>query len=195
MANRAKPRGKKAAAARGKVRSQGTVATLPKKAKGRRGRRGDNSGTHALGDDDCLYHAQQLDAARNKMKSITEELDQARGIYRSRRKTAKSAGYNLDAYDINVKLKTQDMGHVQVNYADAGRYLRIEGSPLAAQLSLFQNMESPAPVVDIALQGQAAGKNGESMTSNPHKAGSDDYMVWHENWTLGQEQIAAGMKQ
>jgi hypothetical protein len=192
MAQRA--RGKKKSASKGKIPSRGRVATLPKQSKKRRGR-GDNSGDHALSNDDVLYHGAQLDAARNKMKSITEELDQARGVYRSRRKTAKSAGYNLAAYDINVKLKTQDMGHIQVDYADAGRYLRLEGSPLATQLSLFQNMEAPAPEVDALLQGEAAGKNAEPAENNPFLAGSDNFARWAEGWASGQLENAKTFSQ
>lgn len=129
MAPRAKPRAKKKPPARGKVVSRGVVATLPRKSKSKkRGGRGDNSGIHALGDDDVLYHQDQLDAARKKMATAQAEVTQLRGVYQNKRKAAKKAGFNTDAYDINVKLEGLDMGRVQVDYADAGRYLKLNGS-------------------------------------------------------------------
>jgi hypothetical protein len=161
------------------------VATLPKQSKKRRGR-GDNSGLHALGDDDALYHQDQLDSARKKMKSLQEEVDQQRGVYRSKRKTAKSAGFNLDAYDINVKLENLDMGKVQVDYADAGRYLKLRQHPLAEQLQLFQNMEAPAPTVDALLQGEQAGKAAVDAGANPFTPGTEQFQQWADGWAKGQ---------
>lgn len=189
MANRARPKtAKKKSAAKGRVPSRGTVATLPRqsKSKRKRGGIGDNSGLHALSDNDVLYHQDQLDVGRRKIKTLAEEMTQLRGVYQSKRKTAKKAGFNLDAYDINVKLENLDMGKVQVDYADAGRYLKVRGSPLAEQLMLFQNMETPAPKVDANLQGQQAGKNAENAENNPFKPGTDEFVSWAEGWATGQ---------
>ena len=189
MAERAKA---KAKSGKGKVSSRGTVATLPKK--GGKPGKGHNSDMHAVPDEVILRHINTMKTKMKTMDKVQEELDQARGVYRLARKLAKKEGVNLAAFDMVIRLEKQDHGAVLVDHADAGRYLRITESPLATQMDLFQNLQAPAPVVDVALQGQKAGENGEPMTNNPHTPGSDDYTIWHENWTLGQTKIAEEMR-
>lgn len=193
MAERARAR-KKVGKGKGKVPSRGTVATLPKK-KGKRGI-GDNSGLHAVPDEVIGRHLDTLKAKKKALDKVVadykEDLDQARGVYRSARKLAKKEGVNLKAFDIMSELESEDMGHVQVNYADVARYQKITDSPLL-QLEMFAGMLAPEPKVDVALQGQQAGKEGANRDSNPHKPGSDDFQVWDENWMVGQGQIANKM--
>ena len=198
MAPRAKPQAKKKAAAKGKVTSRGTVATLPKKLKGKKRGIGDNSGLHAVPDE---VIARNLAAVKAKKKALDkvvadykEDLDQARGVYRSARKLAKKEGVNLKAFDIMVSLEADDLGHVQVNYADVARYQELTDSPLL-QLDMFKGMLAPpAPKVDANLQGQAAGRNAEPPENNPHKAGTEEFVSWAEGWAAGQAMNAEGFR-
>lgn len=164
----------------------------PKVKKGRRAI-GDNSGKfHAVPDETIVRAIDTLRTKKRAMKKVQEELDQLKGVYRSARKKAKSDGLNLDAFDLIEALENQDQGTVLVNHADAGRYLRLTESPLATQMELFQNLEAPAPKVDVALQGQQAGKEGAPADANPHTPGSDDFVIWHDNHKIGVKQAEAG---
>lgn len=163
MANRAKPKSAKKKAATGKVPSRGTVATLPKRGKGKKRGIGDNSDMHAVPDETILRAIETLRTKKRAMKKAQEELDQVKGVYRSARKKAKADGLNMDAFDLIEALENQDQGSVLINHADAGRYLKLTESPLALQMELFQNLSAPAPKVDANLQGQQAGKNAVKM--------------------------------
>lgn len=195
MAERA--RAKKKTAAKGAVKGK-AIAVLPKKTKGGKGKPGvgHNSGLHAVSDEVIGRHLDTLKAKKKALDKIVndykEDLDQARGVYRSARKLAKKEGVNLKGFDIMIELEGQDMGHVQVNYADVARYQKITDSPLL-QLEMFAGMLTPEPAVDVALQGQQAGKEGANRDSNPHKPGGDDFQIWDENWMLGQKMIADKM--
>ena len=189
MAERAKSKPK--GAAKGKVSSRGTVATLPKK--GKKAGVGHNSGLHAVPDETIRTNLMALKAKKKALDKVVadykEDLDAARGVYRSARKLAKKEGVNLKGFDIMIALETEDMGHVQVNYADVARYQKLTDSPLL-QLDMFSGMLQPEPKVDVALQGQQAGKEGVDRGDNPHKPGSDDYLIWEENWQIGQNTLA-----
>lgn len=188
MATRA--RGRKSA--KGKVRGK-PIAKLPKQSqRKRRPGIGHNSGEYAVPDETILRAINTLRAKKKAMEKVQEELDQARGVYRSARKAAKNDGLNLDAFDLIEKLERQDQGTVLVNHADAGRYLKLTESPLALQMDLFQNLEAPKPEVDVAMQGYNAGKNAEPVDNNPHVPGSTDFVLWAENHAKGIAEATAG---
>jgi hypothetical protein len=188
MAERAKP--KKKSAAKGRIPSRGRVATLPKQSKRKkRGGIGDNSGE--VPDEVKLRHINALRAKRKAIAKAQEEVDQLKGVYRAARKLAKKEGLILDAFDIMVKLDESDHGAVITDYAHAGDYLRLVESPLA-QMELFQNLEAPKPVVDVAMQGLNAGKNAEPADVNPHPPGSADFVLWAENHARGLAETTAG---
>ena len=185
MAERAKSRPK---AGKGKVKGD-AIAKLPKGAKAKIGH---NSGR--IPDEVYERHLAKIDATAKAMEKAKELFDQAKGVHQSAFKSAKNDGCDIDSIKLARKLHAQDHGVIQVTYANVSRVLTIMKSPLGEeQLNLFGAIEAPAPVVDVALQGQAAGKNGEPMGSNPHTPGSPEFAVWHENWTLGQQQIADSM--
>lgn len=195
MATRANAKNRKAKT--GKIVSRGKVATLPKsamKAKGKKRGIGHNSGG-GIPDEIYERHLAKIDTTAKAMEKAKEAFDQAKGVHQSAYKTAKNDGCDIDAIRLARKLDKQDHGVTQVTYANVARVLNIMGSPLGAeQLDLFGSIVEPSPAVDVALQGQNAGKNGEPMTNNPWPPGSEDFQVWHENWTLGQSQIAEGMR-
>lgn len=194
MAERAKAKPK---AAKGKVKGK-AIAVLPKKSRGAKGKPGPghNSGMHAVSDEVIGRHLDTLKAKKKALDKVVndykDDLDQARGVYRSARKLAKKEGVNLKAFDIMSELESEDMGHVQVNYADVARYQKITDSPLL-QLEMFQGMLAPEPAVDVALQGQNAGKGGEPADNNPYPANTDDHVIWRENHQLGVKQATEAL--
>lgn len=193
MAERAKS---KAKAAKGKVTSRGTVATLPKKRGSKKAAGVGHNSMHAVPDETIRTNLLALKAKKKAMDKVVadykEDLDTARGVYRSARKLAKKEGVNLKGFDIMIALESDDLGHVQVNYADVARYQKLTDSPLC-QLDMFSAMLTPEPKVDIALQGQQAGKEGVDRGDNPHTPGSDDFLIWEENWQIGQNVLAEGL--
>lgn len=191
MANRAKAKSKKTTT--GKVKSRGRVATLPKQ-KGRKVGIGHNGAPKA--DEATVKHHHA--ALRRDLKAIAdvvEEMDQAKGVYRSTRKAAKKAGINLAAFDFNTKLESDDQGKIHKDIADAVRYQKITGSKLV-QLQLFNpDLEGPvAPEVDAKLQGFNAGKGGEPGDNNPHTPGTPEFVLFAEGWVEGQAALGAGIK-
>lgn len=190
MAERAKARPKKTAAKRAGGRgSRGTVATLPKKVgKG-------HNGPPGMTDDQIRDWQGKLDRAFKKVGEAQEEVKQANGVYRSLLKSAKKEGFDPTAYIEARNLDREDHGHVQVRYANIGRYLRVRGSNLATQMDLFQDIEPPAAAEEPpAVKGLAAGRRGDDRTSsNPYKAGSEEWEEFDSNWLTGQREIAEKM--
>lgn len=187
MAQRAS--GKKKAAkkkvAGGRLVSRGKVAALPKKVGV-----GHNSG--AVPDEVIVRNIKSMNAKWADVEKAKLAYDQAKGVYQNARKVAKKDGVNVDGYDIMRRLEKEDMGHVQINHADAARYMRLTDSPLL-QLNLFDGMAIPEPKVDAHLQGRNAGKGGESAENNPHTPGSEEFQLWADGWVAGQEDLAKGI--
>lgn len=193
MAERARAKGKKATtkkkAPKGAQASRGKVAKMAKA-----GSVGHNSQNAGLSDDEVRIEINRLNRLYADWEKANAEAKQVKGVYQSARKAAKKNGLNIDAYTQARDLDRQDHGRVLVDAADAGRYLRIMKSPLALQMDLFQNLEAPPPTVDVALQGQQAGKNAEPASNNPYTPGSDDFNIWAENHALGLKQVADGFR-
>jgi len=190
VANRAKAKSKKAT--QGKVKSRGKVATLPKQ-KGARAGIGHN-GAPKADESTVKHHHAALRSDLKAIADIVEEMDQAKGVYRSTRKAAKKAGINLASFDFNRKLEEDDQGKIHTDIAEAVRYQKITGSKLV-QLQLFNpNLEGPlAPEVDAKLQGFNAGKNGEPGDNNPHKPGTPEFVQFAEGWVEGQGKLQGGI--
>lgn len=193
MAPRAKPKAKKASASKGKVPSRGTVATLPKQTKGKKRRMGDNSGK--IPDEVYERHLAKIDTTGKAMDKAKEAYDQAKGVHQSAFKAAKGDGCDIDAIRLARKLDKQDAGVTQVTYANAARVLNLMGSALGEeQLNLFGSIVEPPPKVDVALQGQQAGKNAEPASNNPYLQGTEDHVIWSENHKVGIEQAKASFQ-
>lgn len=186
MANRAKPRAR-TKAARGKIKSRGKVATLPKQSRKAKGGIGHNSGG-GIPNEVYERHLAKIDTTAKAMEKAKESFDQAKGVHQSAYKAAKSDGCDTDAIRLARKLEKQDHGVTQVTYANVARILNIMGSPLGSeQLNLFGAIETPSPKVDANLQGQMAGKNAEPAENNPFDPGTDNFQQWAEGWVTGQE--------
>lgn len=199
MASRAKAPKRKAAAKgkKGKIVSRGTVAVLPKQSKARVKKRGigDNSGDHRVPDEVYERHLSKINTTEKAMERAKAEYDQAKGVHQNAYKAAKNDGCNTDAIRLARKLDKMDHGAVVTDYADVGRVLNIMRSPLGSeQMDLFGSISAPAVEVDVALQGLNAGKNAEPIDNCPYPAGSENYVMWRDNWEKGQEQNRQGLQ-
>lgn len=190
MANRARPK-TKAKAQKGKVKGA-AIATLPKSAKSKRGK-GDNSRNAGISDAEVKIELGKLDRLFSSYEKDNEVAKQSKGVYNSALKAAKKNGIDTDAYVAARDKNRADHGRVITQAANEGRYLRVMNSPLATQMMLFQNLEEPGPAVDVALQGQMAGKGGEPIDNNPHTPGGDDWAVWNENHAIGVGQVTKAL--
>lgn len=171
-----------------------TLKTKPRGGKAKAGRRGHNSENAGLSDAEAKIELTKLDRLYADWEKDNEVASQSKGVYRSALKAAKKNGIDTDAYVGAREKNRADHGKVITQAANEGRYLRIMNSPLATQMNLFQNLETPAPAVDVALQGQMAGKNAEPESNNPYNPGTDDYMIWAENHKIGIGQAADSLR-
>lgn len=190
MAARANPKNKaKAKAAKGRVPSRGTVATLPKKAKNKKRRRGDNSGDHSVPDEVYERHLAKINSTEKAMQKAKEEFDQAKGVHQSAYKAARGDGCDIDAIREARKLDQQDHGVTQIKYANVARVLNIMGSGLGSdQLDLFGGILSMGkPKVDPAKDGFKAGVEAQPVENNPFAPGSEDFVAWANAYAEGQQ--------
>lgn len=189
MASRANPK-KKAAAAKGKVPSRGRVATLPKKTKAKKRRRGDNSGDHSVPDEVYERHLAKINSTEKAMQKAKEEFDQAKGVHQSAYKAAKGDGCDIDAIKLARNLDQQDHGVTQITYANVARVLNLLESPLgSAQMDLFGAIVTvDSPKVDPFVRGEADGKAAVDAGDNPYNAGSSEFQRWAEGWAKGQQE-------
>lgn len=187
MANRARPKtAKKKSAAKGRVPSRGTVATLPKKNKKRR--RGDNSGDHSVPDEVYERHLAKINSTDKAMQKAKLEYDQAKGVHQSAYKAAKSDGCDTDAIKHARKLDQQDHGLTQIMYANVARVLNIMESPLGSkQLDLFGAITAMEPTRDAKAEGTKAGADASPAENNPFKPGTEDFVAWATGWAEGQQ--------
>lgn len=190
MAARANPKNKaKAKAAKGKVPSRGTVATLPNKAKNKKRRRGDNSGDHSVPDEVYERHLAKINSTEKAMQKAKEEFDQAKGVHQSAYKAAKGDGCDIDAIKHARKLDSQDHGMTQIMYANVARVLNIMESPLGSeQMDLFGAITAIAKTdVDPAKAGFKAGVEAQPVENNPFMPGSEDFVAWANAYAEGQQ--------
>jgi len=186
---------KKASAAKsrggrsGAISSRGRVAMLPRKAKGNK-----HNGPPGLTDDAIRDWQGKLDRSYRKVTDAQDEVRSANGVYRSLLKEAGKQGFDKQAYIEARALDKEDHGHVQVRYANIGRYLRVRGSNLATQLSLFQDIDLPETDDDgeaAAVKGLKAGRSGlVNQDANPYRPGTEDHQAWDNNWRTGQSELA-----
>ena len=193
MAERARAKAKKKTAKGGKIRSRGKVAELPASAlKARKGSK--HNGPPGMTDDQIADWQGKLDRSYKKVTDAQDEVRTMNGVYRSMLKAAGKEGFDKQAYIEARTLDKEDHGHVQVRYANIGRYLKVRGSNLATQMDLFQidlpEIEDEAP----AVRGLRAGRAGDDRAkSNPYKPGSEDFEAFDSNWLTGQKEIANRM--
>lgn len=166
-------------------------AAKSKAAKGANGIGHNSSGRQQLSPEQVKYFEKKLRGGLRDIAAATKEANQARGVYRSDRKEAKKAGYNLNAFDINWRLEQEDLGKIQQDYADAAYYQHVTDSPLK-QISMFDSLLPPTPKSEPpGVRGFKAGESGlVNQTDNPYTPGTEDFVAWDENWTKGQAKLA-----
>lgn len=196
MATRASAKSKKGTSKKGgKVKSKGTVATLPKQSRAGKPGVGHNSGAKGgMTDSEKKVEINRLNRLYADWQKELETAKQSKGVYDAARKAAKKKGLNIDAYTDARDMHKDDHGHVQQHFADVGDILRIMESPLATQLDMFQGIEVPERPDDrpAGVRGLEAGRAGNDRQENPYPANSDEYTEYDNAWLEGQKEIATG---
>lgn len=143
------------------------------------------------------HHAGIIIADRKRWMKKRDEAADAKALLGNRYKAAKESGVDTDALKTAIELGERSTAEVVAETRNLARYLKILESPLAdKQLSLFSlinDAAGPAPLEPL-LQGEHAGKNGESIDSCSHKPGSAEFEMWNEGWRKGQASLADGLK-
>lgn len=167
------------------------IETLAKNA-AKENAKGKNTGEVA--DETVGMHINLIKAAEVEWRELRDKASAAQGVLRNRYKVAKQDGVDVDALKLAFRINERASGEVISEQRNLGRYLKIMGSPLGTQWSLFEEEgEDGKPKVDPNLQGQHAGRNGEPAENNPFTPGSEQFTDWAEGWVAGQQMLAQGV--
>lgn len=154
------------------------AAAANKKAKGK------NVGEAS--DETVGMHVNLIKAAEIEWRMLRDQASQAQGVLRNRYKVAKGDGVDVDSLKLAFRIAERSTGEVVSEQRNVGRYLRVMGSPLGTQWSLFDDADEagadgkPAATAgfDAELQGQHAWANNEPISNNPFTPGTDDFVAW-----------------
>lgn len=151
--------------------------------------------TGEVTDETVGMHVNLIKAAEANWREARDRAAELQGVLRNRFKVAKNDGVDVDALKLAFKINERASGEIVAEQRNVGRYLKIMGSPLGTQWSLFEDSvtDDGKPKVDASLQGQHAGRNGEPAENNPFTPGTDDFAAWAEGWTNGQAMLAGGI--
>ena len=146
-------------------------------------------------DETVGMHVNLIKAAETNWREARDRAAELQGVLRNRDKVATNDGVDIDALKLAFKIAERASGEIVAEQRSIGRYLRIMGSPLGTQWSLFEDSDADEgkPKVDANLQGQHAGRNGEPAENNPFTPGTEDFTAWAEGWTSGQSMLADGI--
>lgn len=153
--------------------------------------------TGEVTDETVGMHVNLIKAAEVQWREARDRAAELQGVLRNRYKVAKNDGVDIDALKLAFKIAERSSSEVVAEQRSLARYLKIMGSPLGMQWSLFEDSvtEEGRPKVDANLQGQHAGRNGEPAENNPFTPGSADFVAWSEGWVAGQNMLADGIGQ
>ena len=143
-------------------------------------------------DETVGMHVNLIKAAEVEWRELRDKASQAQGVLRNRYKVAKGDGVDVDSLKLAFRIAERSSGEVVSEQRNVGRYLRIMGSPLGTQWSLFDSEEA-AETIDPAAQGEQAGLNGEPRDVNPYTPGSTPWFMWNNSWQTGQDKLAEGL--
>lgn len=139
-------------------------------------------------DESVGMHVNLIKAAEIEWRELRDKAAQAQGVLRNRYKVAKGDGVDVDSLKLAFRIAERSSGEVVSEQRNVGRYLRIMGSPLGTQWSLFEGVEGetagedgkPAakPGFDAELQGQHAWANNEPISNNPFTPGTEEFVAW-----------------
>jgi hypothetical protein len=133
-----------------------------------------------------LRHWREIREAKNAHADTSTAVARAK-------KSAKSAGVDLDALKLLEKFADLDTDEAEVQLRHLFTYAKWIKLPLGTQTEMFQ---APEPKPDVAQEhadweageaGIAAGKSGLKRTVNPYKAGTSTHVAWDRAWLGGKE--------
>ena len=144
-------------------------------------------------DETVGMHVNLIKAAKVEWRELRDKASQAQGVLRNRYKVAKGDGVDVDSLKLAFRISERASGEVVAEQRNVGRYLRIMGSPLGTQWSLFDSEEA-AETIDPAAQGEQAGLNAEPKENNPHTPGTTPWFTWNNGHQVGAEKLAENLR-
>ena len=173
--------------------------TQQQPAGGGRGANGQAGAGHNVTDETIAEHMKKVMSARSEMQDVQEQLDEARGVYRSCLKAAKKSGVDPDAITAALKMMDGDHAEIRVRSQMTRRILKVSGSPLALvyaeQPDLFDAAGPKQAHVtgsdDAAFaDGYNKGKAGGNINANPHGRTATAHAAWNRGWHQAQADLA-----
>lgn len=159
------------------------AAAANKKAKGK------NVGEAS--DETVGMHFNLIKAAEIEWRELRDKATQAQGVLRNRYKVAKGDGVDVDSLKLAFRIAERSTGEVIAEQRNLGRYLKIMGSPLGHQWSLFDEPDAEGATLDATAQGEQAGREGTDRDANPYTPGKPDWFAWNNGWQTGQDALIA----
>lgn len=142
-------------------------------------------------DETVGMHVNLIKAAEIEWRELRDKAAQAQGVLRNRYKVAKGDGVDVDSLKLAFRIAERSTGEVVSEQRNIGRYLKIMGSPLGHQWSLFDEPDADGATLDAAAQGEQAGKEGADRDSNPYQPGTPNWFSWNNHWQIGQDALAS----
>jgi hypothetical protein len=144
-------------------------------------------------DETVGMHVNLIKAAEIEWRALRDQASQAQGVLRNRYKVAKGDGVDVDSLKLAFRISERSTGEVVSEQRNVGRYLRIMGSPLGTQWSLFDEPDADGASLDATARGEQDGKEGLDRASNPYAPGSSDWFAYNNAWQMAQDKLAEGL--
>jgi len=167
------------------------IETLSNAARKANAKSGKNVGEAS--DETVGMHINLIKAAEVEWRELRDKAAQAQGVLRNRYKVAKGDGVDVDSLKLSFRIAERSSGEVISEQRNVGRYLRIMGSPLGTQWSLFDQEDAEGVTLDATAQGEQAGREGADRDGNPFTPGKPDWFAWNNGWQTGQDALASGL--
>ena len=167
---------------------QEAIERLTASAKKENAKKGKNIGEAS--DETVGMHVNLIKAAEIEWRELRDKASQAQGVLRNRYKVAKGDGVDVDSLKLAFRIAERATGEVIAEQRNLGRYLKIMGSPLGHQWSLFEEPDADGASLDAAAQGEQAGREGADRSANPYQPGTPNWFSWNNSWQVGQDVIA-----
>lgn len=132
--------------------------------------------------------------AFNEMQKVQKLLDKARSTYNTTldaiQQKAGVAKKNAVKQWLNDKVKREKDGDGAkvTEHREMSRLMRMMNDPLGTQWGLFSvpaddqvdeaSQKPKSAALEPELAGQAAWRNNEPRTNNPHQAGTEEFVAW-----------------
>lgn len=144
-----------------------------------------------VSDEAVAMHIDLIKAAELVWRDLRDQASKAQGVLRNRYKVAKHDGVDTDALKLAFRTAERPSGEVISEQRMLARYLKIMGSPLGFQWSLFEGPDADGAAIDATALGEQAGREGVSRESNPYQPGTPDWFAYNNGHQVGQDHIAA----